>query len=159
MKFSQLPKSLSHQITEDYIDLMDHMNIHYYVKLFNLAALSFFARFGFDEDYYNTTQNGVFALEQHIRYLKEVRLGDRINIHFRAIGRSNKVLHYMLFMVHDKDNSLAATSELVSAHIEKENRTTSPFPSEIIEAYDKILAEHNALDWDAPVCGFMGPKK
>lgn len=158
MEITKLPSCLSHQITEEYIDIMDHMNIHYYVKLFNAAALNFFNSFGFDEAYYNKTNNGVFALEQHIRYYKEVRLGERVQIYFRAIDRSDKVLHYMLFMIHEKDNSLAATTELISAHIDKVSRLTSPFSPEISQQLDLLLAEHQSLDWDPPVCGVMGPK-
>ncbi|MBT3240525.1 MAG: thioesterase family protein [Chloroflexi bacterium] len=159
MPIQLLPHVLSEKIPEDYINLMGHMNIHYYVKIFNQAALNFFVSFGLDEEYLEKNQGAAFALEQHIRYLKEVREGDLVHIYLRALERSEKAIHYMLFMVHDKDDSLAATSEMVSVYIDKNTRTTTKFPKDIAEQIDPILSEHNSLNWDAPVCGVMGPRK
>ena len=159
MPIQLLPHVLSEKIPEDYINLMGHMNIHYYVKIFNQAALNFFVSLGLDEEYLEKNQGAAFALEQHIRYLKEVREGDLVHIYLRALERSEKAIHYMLFMVHDKDDSLAATSEMVSVYIDKNTRTTTKFPKDIAEQIDPILSEHNSLNWDAPVCGVMGPRK
>ena len=159
MPIQLLPHVLSEKIPEDYIDLMGHMNIYYYVKLFNQAALNFFVSFGLNEAYLEKTHSAAFALEQHLRYLKEVREGDLVHIYLRALARSDKAIHYMLFMVHDKDKSLAATSEMVSVYIDKNTRTTTYFPEVILEQIDPILSEHISLGWDAPVCGVMGPSK
>ncbi len=159
MPIRLLPHVLSAKIPADYIDLMGHMNIHYYVKLFSQAALNFFISFGLNEKYLEETNGAAFALEQHIRYLKEVREGDQVHLYFRALERSNKAIHYMLFMIHDKDNAIAATSEMVSVYVDKNTRTTTTFPNDILETLDQILGEHQKSNWKAPVCGVMGPSK
>ena len=159
MPIQLLPHVLSEKIPEDYIDLMGHMNIHYYVKIFNQAALNFFVSFGLNKEYLEKNQSAAFALEQHLRYLKEVREGDLVHVYSRALARSDKAVHYMLFMVHEKEKSLAATSEMVSVYIDKNTRRTTLFPEDILEKIDSILIEHNGLDWDAPLCGVMGPSK
>lgn len=154
------PKSLfvGYQTTipEEYIDIMGHMNVMYYIHLFDKATKRFFSSFGLHPDYVNATRMGSFALEQHIRYLNEVRLGQEITVYTRTLGRSNKTIHFMHFMVRDEDGALAATSELVGAHANLKLRRTAPFPPEFAEGIDRYLEIHTKLPWEAPVCGVMG---
>ena len=56
---------------------------------------------------------GSFVLESHIRYLREVHVGNHITICSRALGRSSKRMHYIHFMTIDETGELAATFELV----------------------------------------------
>ena len=158
MKISSLPITYRKTIPPDYIDEMGHTNVMWYTHLFDEATYTFFEMFGIGRGYEIETNNGAFALEQHIRYLAEVREGQSVTVHTRALGASPKVVHFMHFMVRDHNNVLAATSELVGVHIDLEARKSSPFPEDIYENLKDILQEHEKLDWDAPVCGVMGIK-
>jgi acyl-CoA thioester hydrolase len=143
-------------IPEEYIDIMGHMNVMYYIHIFDKATKQFFGTFGLTEEYVRSTNMGSFALEQHIRYLSEVRLGQSLTVYTRALGRSKKAIHFIHFMVRDSDGALAATSELVGAHANLTERRTAPFPPEFAERIDQYLEIHTNLDWDPPVCGVMG---
>jgi acyl-CoA thioester hydrolase len=143
-------------IPEKYIDIMGHMNVMYYIHIFDKATRSFFGSFGLSEDYVRATNMGSFALEQHIRYLNEVRLGQQITVYTRALGRSSKTIHFMHFMVRDEDGVLAATSELVGAHANLDERRAAAFPPAFAAGIDQHLAQHSQLNWEAPVCGVMG---
>ncbi len=154
-----LPITCQKTIPEEYIDIMGHMNVTWYIYLFDQATRTFFRSFGFGEPYVERTGMGSFALEQHIRYLGEVRLGDQVTLRTRALGRSEKTLHFIHFMLRDRDGSLAATSELVGAHADLTLRRIAPFPLEVVQALDRVLAEHARLPWQAPVCGVMGVHK
>lgn len=143
-------------IPETFIDIMGHMNVMYYIHIFDKATKQFFGSFGLTEDYVRATNMGSFALEQHIRYLNEVRLGQQITVYTRALGRSSKTIHFIHFMVRDEDGAVAATSELVGAHANLDQRRAAPFPPEFAAGIDRHLAVHSKLDWDPPVCGVMG---
>ena len=157
MDYAQLPITNQKTIPEEYIDLMGHMNVMWYTHLFDTATFNFFEMFGFGREYHTQTGKGSFALEQHLRYLAEVRQGESITIRTRALGRSAKRFHFMHFMLHDASGKLAATTELVGSHVDMSLRRTSPLPEDIAAGFDAILAEHTRIEWPAPVCGAMRP--
>ena len=156
-QIQQLPCFHRAIIPQDYLDVMGHMNIRHYMGLFDFAAWRFFAAFGMDEEYYNSTDGGAFALEQHIRYLAEVHVGETVAIYIRVNGRTAKRIHFTHFMVNETTGKLAATLETLTSHANTTTRRTSPFPDDIARAIDAFITEHEQLDWDAPLCGVIRP--
>src|SRR5262249_55790113 len=144
-------------IPEAYLDEMGHMNVMWYTHLFSEATGGLFERIGLDRAYFEANQAGTFALEQHTRYLKEIRVGKRVTIRTRVLGRTSKRLHFMHFLILDEGNVLATTQEAVGTHVDMTVRRSSPLPAGIAAAFDRLLAEHAALDWTAPLCGAMNP--
>ncbi len=157
MDLTKLPLTVQATIPEEYLDLLGHMNVMWYTHLFDEATFNFYETFGFGRDYHQNTGNGSFALEQHTRYLNEVRLGEQISIRTRMLGRSEKRFHFIHFMVKDAAGKLAATTEIVGVHIDLSVRRSSPLPPEIAGPLDDLIAQHSGLGWEAPVCGVMAP--
>ena len=156
-QIEQLPLFHRATIPPDYLDIMGHMNVRWYIALYDEAAWKFFASFGMNEDYYRTEQAGGFALKQFIQYLAEVRVGETVAIRGRVLGRSAKRVHFMLFMVNETTGALASTFEVLGSHADMRIRRTSPYPPAIASQLDAAVALHNALGWDAPVCGIIHP--
>jgi acyl-CoA thioester hydrolase len=156
-QIKQLPFLSRVTITEDYLDAMGHMNVRWYLSIFDDADWHLFEKMGMSLDYYKENQAGGFALTQHLRYLAEVHKGETVAIYGRVLGRSAKRLHVMLFMVNETRDVLAATLEGLGSHADLSIRRTSPYPPFIAEKIDAMLAEHTALGWDAPICGAIKP--
>lgn len=154
--YTTLFTSYKTAILPEYIDIMGHMNVMYYIHIFDKATRNFFGSFGLSPEYVRATNMGSFALEQHIRYLTEVSEGQEVTVYSRALARSRKTFHFMHFMVRDEDGVLAATSELVSAYANLTERRVASYPPEFSAGIDRHLAQHTQLDWEAPVCGVMG---
>lgn len=150
-----LPQTIHASIPESYRDEMGHMNIQYYVALFNQAAWGSFALAGITYEMMQATQTGMFALEQHIRYMAEVYIGEEVAIYSRFIARSEKRMHFIHFMVNQTRPTLAATLEGVGAHIDMNTRRTTVWSPDIIGPLDTLLNQHQALSWDAPLCGSL----
>jgi acyl-CoA thioester hydrolase len=144
-------------IPTDYLDLMGHMNIRWYLALYDTAAWKFFESFGMTEAYYRAEQAGGFALKQFIQYLAEVRVEETVAIYGRLLGRSAKRIHFMLFMVNETTQVLASTIEVLGSHADMRIRRTSPYPPQIAVKLDAAIAEQSLLEWDAPVCGVISP--
>ena len=102
MDFSRLPLTHRQTIPEDYLDLLGHMNVMWYTHLFDMATWNFVALFGMTSDYHLHSGNGSFALEQHTRYLAEVRAGENVLIYTRLLGRSAKRFHLELILMRPK---------------------------------------------------------
>lgn len=152
----QLPLMLRKEIPADYLDMNGHMNIQHYLSLHDEAGWDYFVHLGMDEAYFNVKQNGIFDLEHHLHYRAEVHVGDIVAIYGRLLARTTKRLHGIWFMVNETQGQLSNTFEFVTAHADLNARRTSPFPDDIAAKIDKIIAEHQALDWEAPICGVMG---
>jgi acyl-CoA thioesterase FadM len=140
-----------------YLDVMGHMNVRHYLSLFDEAAWEFFVGFGMDQAYYESGQGGAFALQHFINYRAEVHQNDHLTIRGRLLGRSAKRVHFMLFMVNESQQKLAATLESLGSHADLSQRRTSPFPPTIAANIDALLADHSHLDWQAPVSGVIKP--
>src|SRR3990172_12919312 len=139
-----LPITLRRHIPDNYRDEFGHMNVMWYTHLFSLAFESFADEFGFNEAYFRANMTGSFALETHVRYLAEVRIGNHVTIRSRVLGRSAKRIHFMHFMTIDESGALAATQEHVGAHIDMRIRRMAPLPPEITERFDRLVAQQNA---------------
>ncbi len=154
---SQLPLTHEEIIPEDYLDMMGHMNVMWYTHLFSISLMGQFLNIGLTRDYMKSHQAGSFALESYVRYHSEVRVDQRVALYARVLGRSEKRLHGIHFMVNRDKQDLAATMEIVTTHVDMTTRRSSPFPSSIADRIDELLAQHVALAWAAPTCGAMQP--
>ena len=150
-----LPEYLRQTITADHLDIMGHMNIRWYFELFATSGREFLISHGLDQDYFRKGNFGVFALKHFIQYFAEVRVGQTIAVHTRLIGRSDKRLHVMHFMINETTTQLAATFEALITHADLKLRRSTPMPARIAQRFDATLAGDMKQDWEAPVCGAM----
>ena len=151
MDFTHLPITHQATIPDSYLDDMGHMNVMWYTSLFGHGTGGLFELIGLTDGYFQTNQAGSFALEQRFRYLAEVRVGERITIRSCLLEHSTKLLHAIHVMVKDQTGVLAATGEFIGAHIDMRVRRTSPFPPDILESLDRLVAEHGKVELDPKV--------
>ena len=152
---SPLPLYHHEIIPADYIDPMGHMNIRWYLTLFDKAAWKFFESIGLNEDYFKTKQEGGFALKQFIQYFAEVRVGQTVAVRTRFIDRSKKRFHVMHFMANETTGQLAASLEALGTYADLKLRRSAPIPSEIAEKMDAQLEHDRKLSWEPPLCGVI----
>ena len=150
-----LPVTYRATIPESYLDLMGHMNVMWYTHLFSEAMGGAFEMIGLQWDKIAETNGGTFALEAHVRYLAEVRVDHNISIHSRVVGCSQRRFYLMHFMVNEDRNNVAATFENVGTYVDLKLRRSAPLPEPISENLIEVLAQHQNLPWEAPVCGVM----
>ncbi len=144
------------RIPAAYVDLNGHMNIRHYPALHDDAHWPHLDALGLGEGYTQSRGRGFFGLEQHLRYLREVNIGDHVSVHVRMIERSAKLMHFLSFIVNRSTAEVANTMETVTAHADLSTRRVIPLDADDAAVLDRYLADHQGLDWDAPVCGAMG---
>ena len=157
MNLDTLPVTQRAVIPESYLDGFGHMNVMYYTHLFSNAMGEVFKLFGMDRDYFVANKAGAFALKKLETFLAEVRVGEAVTVRSRVLGRSAKRLHVMHFMVKEEAGVLAATAEILGSHVDMTTRRTSPWPAHLAAGLDRLIAEHKALGWEAPVSGAITP--
>jgi hypothetical protein len=77
-------------------------------------------------------------------------------VHQRLIGRTDKVVHGLSFVVDRTRGSVANTLEFVSLHVDLRTRRSTPFPPERAAMIDERLGIDQALPWPAPLSGTVG---
>lgn len=152
---TELPLLLRVTVPEAYQDENHHMNVRYFMTIFDEAGYPLVRLFGLTPEWHAQHGTGGFDLEHHLHYLREVHIGDTVAVYARILNRTIKRTHYMLFMVNETRGTLAALFECVNSFADLAHRRTAPYPPAIAARIDAILDTHRALPWEAPVCGIM----
>jgi acyl-CoA thioester hydrolase len=129
-----------------WIDANRHMNVSWYDHVFDMAESSLFSAFGVDEGYIARTNHGMFRLEKHLRYEKELVEGDRLRVDSRIVSSDGRLLRHFHELWSDSRGVRAATAGYVSIHVDlnarKPARITDP---SVIAPLRKLASEHALL--------------
>lgn len=154
----QLPAFLETEVAPEFIDANGHMNIRHYLELNAQGMNDLVEGVGVTDHYRDHRGLGVFTVEHHLKYFSEMREGDPISVHPRVLERSQRAAYVMSFLVDRRNNRLANTLEVVFVHVDMHTRRSAPFPDDVADALDTLVATSDALDWAAPRCGIMGAR-
>lgn len=123
--------TLEGAVEPSFVDAMGHMNVAFYARLFDRAVWQRFAELGLDAAYLERAGRGMFALEENTRYLAELREGERLAIRTALVEAREKTLRFVQYLLNVEKGTLAATQEIVTAHIDLSTRRTTPIPADI----------------------------
>jgi acyl-CoA thioester hydrolase len=143
-------------VRPEWIDHNGHMNMGFYLVVFDLATDAWFHYLGLGEAHRAAHGVTTFCLEAHVTYHREVRAGDALRFTTQLLAWDAKRLHYVHEMYHSTDGFLAATNELVSLHVSEATRRSTPMATEILDRLARIQTVHGALPRPAPVGRRMG---
>jgi acyl-CoA thioester hydrolase len=149
---SQLrPLCLRRTIPEEYLDLNNHMNMRWYVALFDDAGDTLHDHLGLTREFRRANGCGTMDLEHHTWFINEVMAGSQICIYTRMVARSAKMIHYLMIMVNESTGKVAAHFECVNALVDLQARKTTAYPAGILARIDAMLAEQSPLPWAPPI--------
>jgi acyl-CoA thioester hydrolase len=154
-QLASLPVIYRTVIPPEFEDRNGHMNMRWYLALFDEAGHAMDPMLGLTSEYFAISGMGGFDLEHHLWYPAEVHIGNSVAIRVRFLARSAKLIHYLMFMENETRGVLASMFECVYAHADLKARCTTPFPAQIAARIDTFIAEHRALSWTAPISGAM----
>jgi acyl-CoA thioester hydrolase len=140
-----LPKSAPMSIRPEWIDFNGHLNMAYYMVLFDTSLDELFAPMGFGPEYVTTRNMSLFATDVHLTYQRELKVSDKVYVNFRLLDLSPKAMHYGTELYHASEHFLSSTMEGLSLHVDMQTRKTCPFPQDIYSGLEKILAQHQQL--------------
>lgn len=136
--------SRAREIEKDWIDYNGHLNMAYYMVLFDRSADDLFEVLGMGAQYAATRRLTSYSAEAHICYVRELHLGQRIRCDAQILDFDEKRIRLYQEMRH-VDGWLAATAETLSLHVDMDGPKVAPFPPEILARIEKMHARHAAL--------------
>lgn len=132
-------------VQPEWIDHNKHMNMGYYLVIFDLATDAFFDFVGINQRHRKKENVTTFSLEAHITYQREVRAKDPLRFTTRLIDFDTKRLHYIHEMYHAEQDYLSATNELMSLHVSNVTRRSEQMTEKILHRLKTIKIAHSIL--------------
>ena len=126
-------------IKKEWTDYNNHMNMAYYVLVFDQLWEIVLAKFKMGEVSAKTTQMSTMVVETHTTYNNEVKEGEEVEINLTFFDHDKKRLHFKMEMIEKSSRKLSATLEMLSLYIDLNKRKVSEFEEEKIKVMDDFI--------------------
>lgn len=133
-----LEPTLSARVEPHFLDGMGHMNVAWYVQLFDRGVWTFFERHGLDAEYLRQNNRGMFALEEKVRYLSELREGQALSVYTGVREVRPKTLRLIQSMVDEQAQKVSAQREVTAVHIDLTTRRSTGFSPSVLRELENL---------------------
>ena len=133
------------KIKKEWTDYNGHMNVAYYVLIFDLnAAELLMNKFNMGEKSAKETNKSTMVVESHITYNQELLEGDEVDLNLIYFNHDKKRLLYKFEMIHKTKKYLASTIEILSLYVDLGKRKVAEFEDEKIKIMDNFILENGS---------------
>ena len=132
------------KIIKEWTDYNDHMNLSYYILIFDMGAEVILSKFKMGEHSAKTTKKSTMVVETHTTYNQEVKKGDEVDVVLSHFDHDNKRLHYKLEMYNKAKNTLSATTEVFSLYIDLNIRKVAELEEEKKAIIDEFINQNKS---------------
>jgi len=146
------------KVIKEYTDYNNHLNVAYYVRIFDIAADVMLDNFNMGGISAKKDKKTTFVAEMHTIYNQEVRLGEEVETHVTYIDHDKKRIHYRLSMFHKEKKYLAATNEVISLYVDLSKRKVVEFEPDRLKIMDDFI-KNNSLKFNSEKLIFSGKLK
>jgi acyl-CoA thioester hydrolase len=126
-------------IKKEWTDYNNHMNMAYYVLVFDQVWENMLEKFKMGENSAKTTNMSTMVVEAYTTYNNEVKEGDEVEINLTFLDHDKKRLHYKMEMIEKSSQKLSATLEILSLYIDLNKRKVSEFENEKLKVMDNFI--------------------
>jgi len=132
------------KIINDWTDYNGHMNLAFYILVFDKGAEKILSKFKMGEQSAKTTKKSTMAVESHTTYNNEVKENEEVDVYLSYFNHDKKRLHYKLEMFEKSKNILSATTEVLSLYIDLNIRKVAEFENEKVMIMDQFIEENKS---------------
>ena len=130
----------SQKIIKDWIDYNNHMNVSYYLLIFDKYGADVLNdTFKMGELSAKTTGKSTMIVESNITYNQELKINDVVNVNLVYFNHDKKRLQYKMEMVHKEKNFLASTIEVLALYVDLNTRKVSEFEQEKVSIMENFI--------------------
>ena len=146
------------KIIKEWTDYNGHLNVAFYVHIFDIAADVMLDNFKMGGDSAKKDKRTTFVAEMHTNYYQEVRLGEEVETHITFVDHDKKRIHYKLSMFHSEKKYLAATNEVLSLYVDLNKRKVVEFDADRIKIMSDFV-KNNSSKFNSDMLAFSGKLK
>ena len=126
-------------IKKEWTDYNNHMNMAYYVLVFDQVWEVMLEKFKMGENSAKTTNMSTMVVETYTTYINEVKEGDEVEINLTFFDHDKKRLHYKMEMIEKSSQRLSATLEMLSLYVDLNKRKVSEFEEAKLKEMDSFI--------------------
>jgi acyl-CoA thioester hydrolase len=145
------------EVLPEWIDRNGHLNLAYYIVIFDQATDALFDALGIGSRFTDITGTSLFIVETHTTYERELKLGEQVSVNATLIGADAKRLHFTHEMFRT-DGTRAASHELMAVHVDMATRRSAPFSEATQARLSAAVAAHATLPRPAIVGRRVGDR-
>ena len=131
------------KVIKEYTDYNGHLNVAYYVRIFDIAADVMLDNFKMGGESAKQNSKTTFVAEMRTIYKQEVRLGEEVETHLTYLNHDKKRIQYRLSMFHKEKKYLAATNEILSLYVDLSKRKVVEFDSDRLKIMDDFIKKNS----------------
>ena len=146
------------KIIKEWTDYNNHLNVAYYVRVFDIAADIMLDNFKMGGQSAKKDKKTTFVAEMHTIYNQEVRLGEEVETHLSYVDHDKKRIQYKLSMFHKEKKYLAATNEVLSLYVDLNQRKVVEFDPDRLKVMDDFI-KSNSSKFNSDKLVFSGKLK
>ena len=132
------------KIIKEWTDYNKHMNVAYYIHVFDIAADIMLDNFKMGGESAKKDKKSTFVVEMHTHYNQEVKLDEEVETHLTYVDHDKKRIHYKLSMFHKEKKYLAATNEVLSLYVDLGLRKVVEFDPDRIKIMDDFIKKNKS---------------
>ena len=141
-----MPFHIANQvIKKEWTDYNNHMNMAYYVLVFDQIWEVMLEKFKMGENSAKTTNMSTMVVETNTTYNNEIKEGDEVELNLTFFDHDKKRLHFKMEMIEKSSKKLAATHESLSLYIDLNLRKVTEFEEEKINLMDNFILQNNKI--------------
>ncbi len=134
------------KIIKEWIDYNGHMNMAYYVLIFDQAWENILNKFQMGGEKAEESKRTTMVVETRTTYDSEVKEGDEVEVYVSYFDHDKKRLHLKCEMYEKKTKKLSATMENLSLYIDLDKRKVTEFEDEKVKIMDEFI-DKNKVDF------------
>ncbi len=142
-------------IKKEWTDYNNHMNMAYYVLIFDQVWEIMLQKFKMGENSAKTNKMSTMVVETHTTYNNEVKEGEEVEINLTFFDHDKKRLHFKMEMLEKTTKKLSATLEMLSLYIDLNKRKVAEFEEDKVKLMDDFIKSNksNFKDNDLVITG------
>ena len=132
----------SQKIVKEWVDYNNHLNMAYYVLIFDQAWEIILNKFKMGAYSAKFERRSTMVVETNTKYINEVKENQEVNIMLTFFDHDNKRLHLSLEMIEKKSKKILSSMEWISLYINLETRKVTEFENEKIKIMNTFIEQN-----------------
>ena len=134
----------SRKIIKDWTDYNEHMNMAYYVLIFDEAWETMLNKFEMGGAKAQINKRSTMVVETRTTYNNEVKENEEVDVYCTFFDHDKKRLHLKMEMISQKTNKLSASMEWISLYIDLSKRKVTEFEEEKVKLMKDFIEKNKS---------------
>ena len=134
----------SQKIIKEWVDYNNHLNMAYYVLIFDQACEVLLEKFKMGAVSAENERRSTMVVETNTKYINEVKEGVEVDIMLTFFDHDKKRLHLSLDIIEKQTKKISASIEWLSLYVNLETRKVTEFENEKIIIMNDFIKQNKS---------------